>query len=109
MGVGSVPRYRRRRMAKKKAEGGEAPVKKEKVCEINRKEFEAEAKGIAVDLAGVHIPRGTVALTASPREFSSGSLGWYVNGPAELLINGIGVKVQVQVTITVAHSKDLPK
>jgi hypothetical protein len=94
-------------MAKKKTEAGETPAKK--VCEINRKEFEAEAKGVAIDLAGVHIPRGTISVTAAPREFSSGSLGWYVNAPTELMLNGVAVKVQVQVTITVANSKDLPK
>lgn len=96
-------------MAKQKATGDEKKATKKTVCEVNRAEFAAEAKGLLIDISGTHVPRGTIALTAAPREFGTGSLGWYVNGPHELSINGVPVKVQIQMTVTVANSKELPK
>ena len=48
-------------------------------------------------------------LTAEPREFSTGSFGWYVNAKAPVTIDGKTVQVQVGMNLTVVGSKDLAK
>ena len=48
-------------------------------------------------------------MTAHPKEFSTGSLGWYLNGKTEIDVNGVMVTVQVGMNLTIVGSKELPK
>ena len=72
------------------------------VCPISREDFLAKAETIKIDLNGF-------PLTADPREFSTGSFGWYVNAKAPVVIDGKTVQVQVGMNLTVVGSKDLPR
>jgi hypothetical protein len=72
------------------------------VCPISREEFLAKAEAIKIELNGF-------PLTAEPREFSTGSFGWYVNAKAPITVDGKTIQVQVGMNLTVVGSKDLPK
>jgi hypothetical protein len=72
------------------------------ICPISRADFLAKAQPITIDLNGF-------PLTAEPREFSTGSFGWYVNAKAPVTIDGKTVQVQVGMNLTVVGSKDLPR
>lgn len=71
-------------------------------CPISRKEFMVGAKPLTVTINGV-------PLIADAKEFSTGSLGWYLNGKIPVEINGVPCKVQVGVNLTLVGSKELPK
>ncbi len=75
---------------------------KKTVCPVSRKDFLANAKPITVKI-------GEIPLTAEVREFSTGSLGWYLNGKTTIEVNGVPVPVQVGMNLTVIGSKELPK
>jgi hypothetical protein len=45
-------------------------------------------------------------VTCTPKEFKTGSLGWYGNGKVTIDIDGTPVKVQVGVTLTIVGSKN---
>ena len=49
-----------------------------------------------------------VAMTAPPREFSTGSLGWNLNNKTTMDIGGTAVTVQIGMNITLVGSKELP-
>ena len=74
---------------------------KKTVCPINRSEFRAHAKPTNVTIAGV-------PLIADVKEFSTGSLGWYLNGKTMIEINGRPVAVQIGLNLTIVGSKELP-
>jgi hypothetical protein len=76
------------------------PVKT--TCPISRPDFLAKAEQVKIDLAGFSI-------TADPREFSTGSFGWYYNGKAPITVDGKTLQVQVGLNLIVVGSKDLPK
>ncbi|HKB39774.1 MAG TPA: hypothetical protein VKD72_25280, partial [Gemmataceae bacterium] len=42
------------------------------------------------------------------KEFSTGSLGWYLNGKTVVEINGVRVPVQIGLNLTIIGSKELP-
>lgn len=44
-----------------------------------------------------------------PKEFSTGSFGWYGSGKAIALVDGKPVQVQLAVTATIIGSKDAPR
>jgi hypothetical protein len=71
-------------------------------CPITRDQFRAGAKPLAVSLAGL-------PLNAEVKEFSTGSLGWYLNGKTTVEINGTPVSVQIGLNMTIVGSKELPK
>ena len=71
-------------------------------CPISRADFQAKAVAITIDIGGV-------PLTAEPREFSTGSFGWYVNGKASIQVEGKAVPVQVGMNLIVVGSKDAAK
>ena len=71
-------------------------------CPISRHEFRAAAKPVTVTIAGV-------PLAAEVKEFSTGSLGWYLNGKTTVEINGTPVSVQIGLNMTVVGSKELPR
>jgi hypothetical protein len=70
-------------------------------CPIDRATFRSHAKPISVAIDGV-------AMAAIVKEFSTGSLGWNVNGKTTVNVNGTSVAVQVGLNLTIVGSKELP-
>jgi hypothetical protein len=71
-------------------------------CPISRDQFRAAAKPLTVSIAGV-------PLAADVKEFSTGSLGWYLNGKTTVEVNGTPVSVQIGLNLTIVGSKELPR
>ncbi|RLS29307.1 MAG: hypothetical protein DWH79_11965 [Planctomycetota bacterium] len=71
-------------------------------CPVSRAEFLDGATPLIVVVNGV-------VMEAEVKEFSTGSLGWYLNGKIEVNVAGKPVTVQIGLNMTVAGSKDLPK
>ncbi|HEX3151353.1 MAG TPA: hypothetical protein VHR66_24960 [Gemmataceae bacterium] len=71
-------------------------------CQISRQQFTEGAKPIEVIINGNK-------MTAHPKEFSTGSLGWYLNGKTDIDVNGTMVTVQIGMNLTIVGSKELPK
>ena len=71
-------------------------------CPITRSQFLSKAKPIVVKI-------NEVPLQAPVKEFSTGSLGWYLNGKTTIEVDGIPVSVQIGLNLTVVGSKDLPQ
>jgi hypothetical protein len=70
-------------------------------CPISRDQFRSEAKPLEVVVNGV-------PLIAEVKEFSTGSLGWYLNGKTTVQIAGKAVSVQIGMNLTIVGSKELP-
>ena len=64
-------------------------------------ELLAKAKPITISI-------GNSQLDADPKEFSSGSLGWYAGGKMIVEVEGVRVSVQVGLNLTIVGSKELP-
>ncbi len=75
---------------------------KKTTCPVTRAEFRAAAKPITVSI-------DNVPLTAEVKEFSTGSLGWFVNGKTTIDVGGKRVTVQIGLNMTIVGSKDLPQ
>ena len=71
-------------------------------CPISRKQFQEHAKGLDVVIGGQ-------TFRVPTKEFSTGSLGWYLNGKTNLEIDGKDVTIQIGLNLTIVGSKDLPK
>lgn len=71
-------------------------------CPINRAEFREHAKPVEININGI-------PMMAEVKEFSTGSLGWYLNGKASLKVGETPVTVQIGVNLTIVGSKDLPQ
>jgi hypothetical protein len=71
-------------------------------CPITREQFRKAAKPVAVTINGA-------PLAADPKEFSTGSLGWYLNSKTMIEIDGVPVSVQIGMNLTIVGSKELPK
>ena len=71
-------------------------------CPINRSQFLAKAKPITVSI-------NNVPLQAVVKEFSTGSLGWFLNGKMMIEIDGTPVSVQIGLNLTIVGSKELPR
>lgn len=89
-------------MAKSKDEA-KAPTKKTD-CPVTREQFRELAKSLEVRI-GTDGP----VKHATPKEFSTGSFGWYAGDKIELKIGDAVVKVQVGINLTVVGSKDAAK
>jgi hypothetical protein len=74
---------------------------KKTTCPISRAEFRAKAKPINVTI-------GTMTQMAEVKEFSTGSLGWYLNGRTTLEIDGQHVPVLINASLVIVGSKELP-
>ena len=72
------------------------------VCPISRADFLAKAEPLQITV-------GSQTVTADPREFSTGSFGYYVNTKTTVQIDGKTVQVQVGMNLIVVGSKDVPK
>ena len=75
---------------------------KKTVCPITRSQFREKAKPVSVTINGV-------PLQADVKEFSTGSLGWYLNGKTSIEIDGKLVPVQIGLNLTIVGSKELPQ
>lgn len=75
---------------------------KKTTCPISRAEFTSHAKPMTVKI-------GEVPLQAEVKHFSTGSLGWYLNGKTTIEINGKAVSVQIGMNMTIVGSKELPE
>jgi hypothetical protein len=76
-------------------------VAKKTSCPITRAQFRAGAKPIAVTI-------GDQKFDAEVKVFSTGSLGWNINGKITVEVGGIRVPVQVGMNLTIVGSKELP-
>jgi hypothetical protein len=75
---------------------------KKTTCPITRDEFRTKAKPITVTIAGNnHL--------VEVKEFSTGSLGWYLNTKMPIEIDGKVVSVQIGLNLTIVGSKELPQ
>ena len=75
---------------------------KKTTCPITRAQFRAKAKPVPVTIAGA-------THEAEVKEFSTGSLGWYLNGKTTIDVDGTPVSVQIGLNLTIVGSKELPK
>jgi len=73
-----------------------------KSCSITRAEFLKEAQSVDVVVAGI-------PMMAQVKEFSTGSLGWYLTGKTNLKMGDKVVSVQIGMNLTIVGSKELPK
>lgn len=70
-------------------------------CSVSREEFVNDAKPVEVVINGI-------PMTAEVKEFSTGSLGWYLNGKANVKVGEKSVTVQIGMNLTIVGSKELP-
>jgi hypothetical protein len=75
---------------------------KKTTCPVTRSQFRAKARPVSVNIAGV-------PLVAEVKEFSTGSLGWYLNGKTTIEVDGTPVSVQIGLNLTIVGSKELPQ
>ena len=71
-------------------------------CSITRAQFTEHAQPVELTIAGV-------PMLAEVKEFSTGSLGWYLNGKTTVKIGDKAVTVQIGLNMTIVGSKELPK
>ncbi|HLN26178.1 MAG TPA: hypothetical protein VK395_00375 [Gemmataceae bacterium] len=71
-------------------------------CPISRSQFRAKAQPVSVTINGA-------AFQAAVKEFSTGSLGWNINGKTIIDVGGTPVSVQIGLNLTIVGSKELPK
>jgi hypothetical protein len=71
-------------------------------CPVSRQQFTENAKPVEVVINGI-------PLTAEVKEFSTGSLGWYLNGKMTIKLGDTPVTVQIGMNMTIVGSKELPK
>jgi hypothetical protein len=78
-------------------------------CPVSRQDFAAHATKLVVTIRE-HGSSDTIAeLVLDPKEFSTGSLGWYSSEKVDIPIHGRLVKTQAGITLTLVNSKDLPR
>lgn len=71
-------------------------------CNVTRGEFVETAQPVEITIGGI-------PFVAEVKEFSTGSLGWYLNSKTTLKIGGKSVPVQVGLNLTIVGSKELPR
>jgi hypothetical protein len=71
-------------------------------CPVTRAEFRESAQPVKVEINGI-------PMMAEVKEFSTGSLGWYLNGKTMIDVGGKQVSVQIGMNLTIVGSKELPK
>ena len=69
-------------------------------CPITREQFK-KAQPVTVKI-------GDQEFQVEPREFGTGSLGWYLNAKTTLTVDGVRVPVQIGLNLTIVGSKELP-
>jgi hypothetical protein len=83
------------------ANGEKTPASKKTPCPITREQFRKGAKPATITVNGT-------PMVAMPKEFSTGSLGWYLNGKTTMEVDGKNVEVQLGFNLTIVNSKELP-
>jgi hypothetical protein len=73
---------------------------KKTTCPISRADFRTKAKPIPVTIGGM-------SQMAEVKEFSTGSLGWYLNGRTTIEIDGQHVPVLINASLVIVGSKEL--
>lgn len=71
-------------------------------CPVTRAQFKETAEPLKVVINGQE-------LIADPKEFSTGSFGWFLNGKVLVPVGGKNVSVQVGINLTVVGSKEAEK
>jgi hypothetical protein len=71
-------------------------------CPVSRAEFHDHAKAVEINIGGT-------TMLADVKEFSTGSLGWYLNGKTIVKVGDKPVTVQIGLNMTIVGSKELPK
>lgn len=69
---------------------------------ITRADFRESAQPVKVVI-------NDIPMMAEVKEFSTGSLGWYLNAKTLIDVGGKQVSVQIGMNLTIVGSKDLPK
>lgn len=69
---------------------------------LSASEFSSSAAPLDIGIQGQH-------LLGSPKEFSTGSFGWYASGKVVITVDGRPLTVQAGITLTVVGSKDAPR
>jgi hypothetical protein len=75
---------------------------KKTTCPITRSQFREKARAVTVMI-------NDQKLVADPKEFSTDSLGWYLNAKVHIEVDGVQVPVQIGMNLTIVGSKELPK
>ena len=70
-------------------------------CSVTRAEFTEKATPVEVVVNGI-------PMTADVKEFSTGSLGWFLTGKTHLKVGEKTVSVQIGMNLTIVGSKELP-
>jgi len=70
-----------------------------KHCPVTREQFRENAKPVSIVVNGVE-------MEAQPKEFSTGSFGWYLTGKTLLPVGDQKVNVQIGLNLTVIGSKE---
>jgi len=70
-------------------------------CSVTRAEFTEKATPVEVVINGI-------PMTVDVKEFSTGSLGWYLTGKTNLKVGEKTVSVQIGMNLTIVGSKELP-
>lgn len=65
----------------------------------NRNEFMSKAEPLRIDLGGT-------TTFVSPKQFSTGSVGWYTNGKITVMVDGKPVVCAYSVNLTAVGSKE---
>ncbi len=79
-------------------------------CTVTRGQFRQYARVKSLELAGMTHTDSGEGIALQPTEFSTGSLGWAMQGKMTLeLADGTKVKCQLNLMATVIGSKELPK
>jgi len=70
-----------------------------KTCPVSRDDFRNKAEAVTVVINGVE-------MEAMPKEFSTGSFGWYLTGKTLLAVGEKKVNVQIGLNLTAIGSKE---
>jgi hypothetical protein len=79
----------------------EVAMSKKTNCPITREQFRSRARPVSITVCDV-------PMVVPTKEFSTGSLGWYLNGKTVIEIDGTPVQVQLGLSLTIIGSKELP-
>jgi hypothetical protein len=71
-------------------------------CPVSRNDFWNRAEPLTIEI-------NQIPMTAEPKEFSTGSLGWYLNGKTTVKVGDTAVPVQIGMNVTVIGSKNMGK
>ncbi len=70
-------------------------------CPVTREGFRQNAQPVVIMIDGKEY-------SADVKEFSTGSLGWYLNTKAQVKVGEKNVSVQIGMNLTIVGSKELP-